>query len=226
MEAIQEKLKSLATEKHKKFQEKLIPNITNILGVKTPELRKLSKELLKFENPLEYLKIEKEYFEEIVLEGLIIGGIKIDIQKKLEIMKDYIPKIDNWATCDIFCSSIKDTKKNKESVLEFIKPYLKSNKEFEIRFAVVTLLSYYIEKEYLDFMFKSFDSIKNEGYYVKMGVAWTISICFVKFPIETMEYLKNNDLDKFTFNKSLQKITESFRVNPETKKIIKLMKKG
>ena len=75
-------------------------------------------------------------------------------------------------------------------------------------------------------MFKSFDLIKHEGYYVKMGVAWTISICFVKFPIETMEYLKNNNLDKFTFNKSLQKITESFRVDSETKKIIKLMKKG
>ncbi|MBN1469646.1 MAG: DNA alkylation repair protein [Fusobacteriaceae bacterium] len=226
MKSIQERLKNLATEKHKKFQEKLIPNITNILGVKTPELRKLSKELLKSENPLEYLKIEKEYFEEIVLEGLIIGGVKIDIEKKLEIMRDYIPKIDNWATCDIFCSAIKDTKKNKESILEFIKPYLKSSKEFEIRFAVVTLLSYYIEKEYLNLIFNSFDLIKHEGYYVKMGVAWTISICFVKFPIETMAYLKNNNLDKFTFNKSLQKIIESFRVDSETKKTIKLMKKG
>ena len=224
MEDIKKKLLDLSDEKHRAFQLKLVPNIQNILGIKTPELRKISKEILKWKNPLEYLNFEKEFFEEIVLEGLIIGNSKIAFEDKLKLTESYIPKLDNWASCDIFCGTLKETKKYKEKMFQFIKPYLESQEEFEIRFGVVMLLSYYIEENYLNFLFTSFNNIKHEGYYVKMAVAWAISICFVKFPEKTMEYLKECQLDKFTYNKSLQKITESFRVSSETKKLIKAMK--
>ena len=106
-----------------------------------------------------------------------------------------------------------------------MQPYLKSNKEFEIRFAVVIILNYYITEDYIDLVLETLDDVKHEGYYVKMAVAWAISLCFVKFEEKTMNYLKNNKLDDFTYNKSLQKICESLRVDKDTKAIIKSMKR-
>ena len=100
-----------------------------------------------------------------------------------------------------------------------------SNKEFEIRFAVVIILNYYITEDYIDLILETLDEVKHEGYYVKMAVAWAISLCFVKFEEKTMNYLKNNKLDDFTYNKSLQKICESLRVDKDTKAIIKSMKR-
>ena len=108
---------------------------------------------------------------------------------------------------------------------EFIQSYLKSYNEFEIRFAVVIILNYYITEDYIDLVLKTLDNIKHDGYYVKMAVAWAISMCFIKFEEKTMAYLKDNSLDDFTYNKSLQKISESLRIDKNTKELIKSMKR-
>ena len=103
--------------------------------------------------------------------------------------------------------------------------HLSSKEEFEIRFGTVMLLNYYIDDGYIDRVLLLLDGIKHEGYYVKMAIAWAVSICFVKFPEKTMNYLMQNTMDNFTFNKSLQKITESLRVDKETKIIIRGMRR-
>ena len=100
-----------------------------------------------------------------------------------------------------------------------------TGKEFEIRFGVVMLLDYYIEEEYLEKDFKIFDKIKHEGYYVKMAVAWAISICLIKFYDETIEYLKGANLDNWTYNKAIQKAIESYRISDERKDDLRKMKK-
>ncbi len=112
-----------------------------------------------------------------------------------------------------------------ETIWEFIQDYLKDDREFYIRFGVVMLLSYFADDAHFQKGIQSLDSIRHEAYYVKMAVAWAISIYFVKMPDKTMEYLKNNSLDDFTHNKALQKITESRCVDSETKKVIKSLKK-
>ena len=98
-----------------------------------------------------------------------------------------MPKINNWAVCDTFCAGLKITKKHKEEMFEFLQKYLKSHKEFEIRFGVVMLLDYYIEEKYLNQLFEIFDSIENKEYYVQMAIAWAISICLIKFYDKTGE---------------------------------------
>ncbi len=103
--------------------------------------------------------------------------------------------------------------------------YRSSEKEVELRFFVVMLMDYFIEKEYLQELFRIFDEIKHEGYYVKMAVAWAISVCYVKFPEETSLYLKHNELDDFTYHKALSKITESNRVSTPEKEKIRSMKR-
>ena len=181
----------------------------------------------KQENFKEYISFEKTiYYEEVMLQGMLIGLIKdTDIKEILSIIKDFVPKIDNWAVCDIFCSGLKVVNKNKETVWNFIQKYLKSKKEFELRFAIVMMLDYFIDEKYINEVLTILDNIKHDGYYVKMAVAWTVSVAFVKYPKITMKYLEKNNLDDWTYNKALQKICESFRVSKEMKEKIKKMKR-
>ena len=144
-----------------------------------------------------------------------------EIQKEIKI---FIPKIDNWAVCDVFCSGLKITKIYKKEMWFFLQKYLKSNKEFEIRFAIVMILNYYIEDEYLENDFKIFDSITSKQYYVQMAIAWAISVACVKFYDKTILYLEKNMLDQFTYNKAIQKAIESYRINDIQKEKLRKMK--
>lgn len=222
---IRKKIFELADEKYKEFHSGLCPNTNNIIGVRVPILRNYAKEIAKG-NFRKYLKeAQKEYYEEIMLQGMVIGLAKMECEERLEYIAKFIPKIDNWAVCDVTCAGLKFTKKNLDVVWSFLQTYLKSNKEFELRFVIVMLLDFYITEEYIDKVIRILDSIKHEGYYVKMAIAWAISVSYVKFPNKTIEYLKNNTLDNFTYNKALQKIIESYRVTEEDKKTIRAMKR-
>ena len=223
-EEIRSKLFNLSEDEYRNFHSKLCPNTENILGVRLPLLRNMAKDLAK-NNWEAYLNNPyNEYYEEIMIEGLTIGYIKTDINTRLKYIKRFIPKIDNWAICDSFCNNLKFTKNNLNEVWEFISTYLSSNKEFELRFAIVMMLHYYINEEYIDRVLHILNDINHEGYYVKMAVAWAISFAYIKFPHKTLVFLKNNNLDSFTYNKSLQKIIESTRVSKEDKDSIRSMK--
>ncbi|MEK3724972.1 DNA alkylation repair protein [Paenibacillus sp. FSL H8-0034] len=222
---IKEQLIELAEEKYQKFTAALIPNINNVLGVRLPELRKLAKMIAKGDWRTYLEQADGEYFEEVMLQGMVIGYIQTDSTELLRYVADFVPKIDNWSVCDSFCIGLKFTLANKETMWEFVQPYLVSKQDYDIRFGVVMLLNYYIEEEYISRVLERLDSIKHEGYYVKMAVAWALSICFVLLPEPTMIYLKSNSLDKMTYNKALQKITESYRVDQETKSLIRSMKR-
>lgn len=224
MEELKETLFSLADEKYKEFHGSLCPGTNNIIGIRVPILRNLARSVAK-EDWREYLQNAKDdYYEEVMLQGMIIGLAKMEFDERIEYIKKFIPKIDNWAICDVTCTGFKFAKKNMEEVWKFLKPYLDSNKEFEIRFAVVMLLDFYITEEYIKDVLEILNNIHHEGYYVKMAVAWAISICYIKFPKETIKLLEKNNLDTFTYNKALQKITESYRVSKEEKEKIRKMK--
>jgi len=222
---IREQLLALAQEDYRKFSSGLLPNSNNILGVRLPLLRNMAKKITMGDWRA-YLKTAHcDYFEEIMLQGMVTGNAKADTEELLAYAADFIPKIDNWSVCDSFCNGLKFTKKDPERVWDFLQPYLISQQEFELRFGVVMLLFYYIDEPHIDEVLRLLDQIRHEGYYVKMAVAWAVSICFVKLPKQTMAYLKENSLDQFTYNKALQKITESYRVDKETKAIIRSMKR-
>lgn len=106
-----------------------------------------------------------------------------------------------------------------------VKKMAESKDQWKIRFGLITLMSYYIEKEYLDEIFEMCSKVENKEYYVQMGQAWLVSTLFIKFRDETLEYLKDNSLDKWTQNKAIQKIRESFRVSEEDKELVKSLKK-
>ena len=228
-EEIKQKLKELADEKYRQFHSKLCPGTENILGIRIPVLRNYAKELVK-QYPVKKLleKIGNEYYEEVMLQGMVIGLAKEDLNTILTWIEQFIPQIDNWAVCDTFCAGLKITKKYPSHIWEFIQKYLKSQKEFEIRFAVVMMLDYYITEEYIERDIALLNQIKSDKYYVRMAVAWALSYCFIKFYDRTLVYFQSKtcNLDNFTYNKAIQKALESYRITPEQKDILRKMKRS
>ncbi|MCI8352768.1 MAG: DNA alkylation repair protein [Clostridia bacterium] len=224
-EEIEKRIFELADTEYKEFHSGLCPNTNNIVGVRVPVLRNYAKELAKSDFRTYLNNAKDDYYEETMLQGMVIGLSKMDIEERLNYIKKFVPKINNWAICDVFCAGLKFTNKNKEIVWEFLKVYNNSVEEFELRFFIVMLLDFYITDKYINEVISILDNIKHEGYYVKMAIAWTISVAYIKYPETTIKYLMNNTLDDFTYNKALQKIIESYRVSNSDKKIIRSMKR-
>ena len=225
---IKQELIQMSDSKYKSFHSNLCPGISNILGIRVPNLREYAKKIIKKYSFEELINnIDDEYYEEIMLQGMLIGlNSKEDFNVIKKYIEDYIPKIDNWAICDTFCAGLKIVNQNKENMWDFIKQYLDSDKEFYLRFAIVIILDYYIEEKYLEEIFRIFNNIQSEYYYVKMAIAWAISICLIKYYDKTINYLKNNSkIDKWTYNKSLQKAIESYRITKDQKELLKNIKK-
>lgn len=225
---IKQELIQMSDSKYKSFHSNLCPGINNILGIRVPVLREYAKKLIKKYSFEELINnIDDEYYEEIMLQGMLIGlNSKENFNVIKKYIEDYIPKIDNWAICDTFCAGLKIVNQNKENMWGFIKQYLDSDKEFYLRFAIVIILDYYIEEKYLEEIFRIFNNIQSEYYYVKMAIAWAISISLIKYYDKTINYLKNNSkIDKWTYNKSLQKAIESYRITKDQKELLKNMKK-
>ena len=225
---IKQELIQMSDSKYKSFHSNLCPGISNILGIRVPILREYAKKIIKKYSFEELINnIDDEYYEEIMLQGMLIGlNSKENFNVIKKYIEDYIPKIDNWAICDTFCAGLKIVNKNKDKMWDFIKQYLDSDKEFYLRFSFVIILDYYIEEKYLEEIFRIFNNIQSEYYYVKMAIAWTISISLIKYYDKTINYLKNNSkIDKWTYNKSLQKAIESYRITKSQKELLKNMKK-
>lgn len=229
MEEILYKLKELQDIKYRDFNQKLCPDTKReILGIRIPNLRKLAKEILKNNkyNWKEFVKNENiKYFEEVLLQGFIIGYSKLEFEELLNYIKLYISRIDSWEITDTFVPTLKIKEKDLDNYWKFILPYTKSQKEFEVRFAIISMLDYFINEKYVDKVIKILDNIKHEGYYVKMGVAWTLAEIGIKYNDKAMRYLsEKNNLDKFTYNKTLQKMIESYRIDNKQKDTLRKMK--
>ena len=218
-----EYLYSLEDNKYREFSSKLIFD-SNIIGIRTPILKQIAREISVSDYNYFILNNTHKTYEENMLEGLVLGYLKIDFNNVIDLLNNFVKYIDNWAVCDQTAANLKIFKKNKDKGLNAIKKYLKDKNYWINRFGYVLLLDYYIEDKYLYEIFKFFDDYKDE-YYVKMSIAWLISTCYIKYKDKTIEYLKNNTLDDWTFNKAIQKIIESKRVSLKDKEYLKGLKR-
>lgn len=224
-ERIKKELEDNADLKYLDFHSKLIPNINNIKGVRVPVLRKIAKSISIEKDVFAYLNSPiSDSYEEITIYGLVIGYLKLDVEKYQSYLEKFISLIDNWATCDIAVSNMKFIKKYKKEMYSFIIKYLNSNKEFEVRFSIVVLMNYYLDDEFEETL-KLVDHVTLDCYYVKMAIAWLVSICYIKHKDGTLKYLNDCNLDDWTYNKALQKIIESKRVSDNEKINIKKLKR-
>lgn len=214
---------SIRDIKYRDFHSKLgVGN--NVIGIRTPILKSIAKDISKG-NYIEFLELLKEdYYEEITLYGFIICNIK-EIDESIKYLDIYKNKINNWASCDLFCSGYKIVKNNKNYYWEYINNNINSSNLWIRRMCFVLIISYYIEDKYLDDIFMLCNKYNTNEYYVQMAVAWLISICYIKYSNQTLKYIENNKLDNFIHNKAIQKIRESYRVDSKDKDILNKLKR-
>lgn len=218
-------LASLADDEYREFSMRGIPCDRPFLGVRIPEIRKLVKEVPSTDFT-ELLAATPISIEEVIARGFLIA--RLPYAEMLRYFDSQISYIDNWCTVDTFCASLRKTVKKHES--EFldtkIESLLQSQDEFAVRTGLVCLLDFYVNFDYLFLIFDRIESLKNrDEYYIKMAIAWLLAECYIKYPDETFSYLEQSTLEKWTFNKALSKICDSYRVSPETKQQIKLLRK-
>ena len=217
-----------ADEKYRDFHSSLVPNTDKkeFLGVRMPVLRKIGKDISKG-NPKSFLEISSKNIYEIkMLRGIVTGLIKPKDFKEFTLLCDnFTEEINNWALCDSFCSGLKQTKKYKDEFFKYLEKYLNSNNEWKIRFALVIMLNYYLDDEYIDTVLTRCDAVENKAYYVSMAQAWLVATALAKCREKTLDYLHNNSLDDVTFNKAIQKSIESYRIDDETKLYIRTLKR-
>lgn len=224
MNKIIDELFKLQDIKYRDFQAKLFPTLSNdvMIGVRTPELRKLSKKILKEKNYESFLEeLPHKYFDENQLHAFIISEIK-DYYECINYTNKFLPYVDNWATCDQM--SPKVFKKHLDELLIEIKKWIKSKETYTIRFGMGMLMQYYLDDnfklEYLDMVAK----IKSEEYYVKMMQAWFFATALAKQYELTLPYIKDNKLDNWVHNKTIQKAIESYRITNDQKEELRKFK--
>lgn len=190
-------------------------------------MRKFAKKLARGKYAEFIDEDDYSIFELKLLHAFLIGYIKADLSSILKYFQDFIPFVDDWAINDSLCQNFTIARKYQHEVWEFLMQYKDSKNEFESRIVAVILLSHYLNDEYIDRVIKVLDRLSTDKYYSQMGVAWAIATVMGKYPKKCLAYLKSEDchLDKITYNKSLQKIRESFRVSDDVKILVKNMKK-
>lgn len=227
-EDILKDLMNLSEEQYKEFHSSLSPETDMILGVRVPIIREYAKTFIKDGEWQEnYKNIGNDYNEEKILKGIIIGSAKMKPEERLKYLEEFVPTINSWSSCDITCGTLKFAKKEQEVVWNFLEKYINSDKEFEVRFAIVMYLSYFINDEYVYKVLDKMDNVSRREYYVRMAVAWAISAVIAKFPEIGIKYLKENEkLEDSVYNSAIQKAIDSFRVSDRDKdKLRKLRRK-
>ena len=224
MTEIQERLFELQDEKYRDFQAKHIPTAdpASVIGVRTPALRKLAKELSKKDDIDAFLEeLPHGYFDENQLHAFILSGMK-DYGKCMSGVCSFLPFVDNWATCDQM--SPKVFGKNKDDLLTHIKEWLRSDRTYTVRFAVGMLMEHFLGDDYDIAYPEMVAAIRSDEYYVNMMRAWYFATALAKQYDSAVRFIEEKKLDRWTHNKAIQKSVESYRITPEQKTYLKSLK--
>ena len=221
-----EYLISIKDEKYKEFHSSLVLNSKyEMIGIRVPDMKNIAKEIAKKTDIEEFLKIaQNKYYEEIMIQGLVISYIK-DEETFYKYFKKHITKIDNWALCDTFCNSIKIVEKNEEKYFKEAINMSLDKEEFISRVGLVIILAHFVKKENLESIFEVLNKIDSDKFYINMAEAWLVCELYIKYPKETNCFIKKNNLNKFTQNKAISKIHDSYRVEKAEKEALNKYRK-
>ena len=223
-EEIQKELLKKQDSKYRDMQIKIIPTVDadSIIGVRTPELRSLAKQLAKREDIRIFLDdLPHRYFEENQLHAFIISQMK-DHEKCFDALSAFLPYVDNWATCDQM--SPKVFKKHKNELLDAIGKWFDSGKTYTIRFAIGMLMEHFLDEDFDITYPETVAKIRSDEYYVNMMIAWYFATALAKQYETILPFVENKKLDKWTHNKTIQKSVESYRITPQQKEYLRTLK--
>lgn len=227
MDFIREKLFALKDEAYGDFISKLVPTVPRerIIGCRTPEIKKLEKCIAKDLRAAAFLDaLPHHYYEENNLHGFLIGALHKDITAVLNRVERFLPYIDNWAACDGTVASLKILAKYPVEVKERINVWLGSGKTYTVRFAAVSLMSCFLDKNFEYGDVEKLCALGGGDYYIDMAVAWYFSTALAKRYEDIIRVFEAKRLPKWTHNKAIQKACESYRVSDEKKAYLKTLK--
>ena len=221
---IRDRLFAMRDEKYGEFQSKLIPTAAGeaFIGVRTPDLRKYAKKLVKRDDMQQFLDdLPHQYFDENQLHAFILSEMK-DYDRCMAEVCRFLPYVENWATCDQM--SPKVFKKHRPELLEYIKEWLKSDHTYTVRFAVGMLMEHFLDEDFDPAYPEMAARIRSDEYYINMMTAWYFATALAKQYETVLPYLENRRLDPWTHNKTIQKAAESCRITDEQKAYLKELK--
>ena len=214
---LHKELKKLQDLKYRDMQVKIIPTVepSSIIGVRTPDLKAMAKEILKSGDYKDFLNdLPHKYFEENQLHAFILSGMK-DAGLCFEELEKFLPYVDNWATCDQM--SPKVFKKHRKELLARIREWIVSDRTYTVRFGIGMLMTHFLDDDFdLEYP-ATVAEIKSDEYYVKMMIAWYFATALAKQYDAVIPFIENGKLEKWTHNKSIQKSIESRRISQEQK---------
>lgn len=214
---ITEQLFALQDKEYQAFQSKLMPTVPpeTVIGVRTPLLRKLARELAGTPQAEQFLQsLPHRYYEENNLHAFLLERIR-DYDTALTETERFLPYINNWATCDCFCPKV--FAKHKAELLVPIRRWLGSEQVYTVRYAMGLLMRYYLDEDFRPEYLAWVANIRSEEYYLNMMRAWYFATALAKQPEDALPWLTERRLDVWTHNKTIQKAVESFRVPAERK---------
>ena len=223
-EEIRQSLFELQDIKYRDFQAKLIPgkDTETMIGVRTPELRKLAKQMLKREEIGEFLRdLPHRYFDEDQLHAFIVSGIKV-YGKCMEELMRFLPFVDNWATCDQMSPGV--FKKHKPELLAEIREWLGSEHTYTVRFGIGMLMQHFLDEDFDPAYPELVAGVHSEEYYVNMMIAWYFATALAKQYDAVRPFIEGRRLDPWTHNKTIQKAVESYRISDEQKEYLRSLK--
>lgn len=221
---IQEKLVTLQDLKYREFQCKLMPTVPpeTVIGVRTPELRKLAKVLSREPEMKAYLKIlPHRYYDENNLHGFLLDGVK-DYGEAVAALDAFLPYVDNWATCDLLSPRV--LKKHLPELLTKIQEWITDQHTYTVRFGIEMLMSFYLDEAFLAEFPAWVADIHSGEYYINMMIAWYFATALAKQWDAVLPYIEERRLDKWTHNKAIQKAIESYRITAEQKTYLRTLK--
>lgn len=206
--------------KYQEFTEHIVNSHVPLMGVRLPVLRDIAKMVSKT-NIDEFVKYyQGKTYEEKMIFGLAIAYSN-NIMTYDKYLEDYSNEIVDWSLCDSVANSLKLIKKHNDHFYPFVIKMLNSDKEFQIRFGIILMLSHYLNDNYIDRVIDNIVKIKSDKYYVNMAIAWLLCELYIKYPNQIDRYFNSNYFDKFVLNKAISKISDSYRISKEIKEELK-----
>ena len=221
---LKDRLLKVKDEKYKEFQSKLVPNISkdSILGVRTPDLRRIAKELFVSKEYESFLnELPHKYYEENLIHFFVISMIK-DFDECIKETEKFLPYVDCWPVSDQ--ATPKVFKKHHKELLSYIKKWIKSKHIYTSRFGIRMLMNEYLGEDFKPEYLELVSSIKSDDYYLKMMVAWYFATALAKQYDETIPYFEKHILNDWEHKKAIQKAIESFRVSDSHKEYLRKLK--
>ena len=221
---ILEKLHANADEKYRQMQITTTPSVSSdrFIGVRTPQLRVLAKEVAGRDDVGDFLGVlPHRYFEENQLHAFIIS-LEKDYEKCIAKVEQFLPYVDNWATCDQMNPKV--FAKHRSELLDHIKVWLVSEKTYTIRFGIKMLMDHFLDDEFSVRYPKIVAKLRSDEYYVKMMQAWYFATALSKQYDAVIEFIEQKKLDAWTHNKAIQKSIESYRITDEQKQYLRTLR--